>query len=503
MSKGDRSSALEYLMFLKKKRDGSIKGRGCADGRSQRSYISKEESSSPTISTEAVMITCAIEAAESRDVATVDIPGAYLSVDMDELVYVRFRGVMAEILQQIDPGKYKKYTVTEKGKPVIYAALNKALYGTLRGSLLFWKKLIGELVGRGYEWNPYDWCVVNRMVDGKQFTIGWHVDDLKLSHIDPEAVSAEIEWLEKRFGTKAPLTVRRGKVHEYLGMTLDYSPKGKVVVSMVDYLQGMLDEAPLEFAGGSAATPAANYLFDADESAPKLDRDRAARYFHHVMQFMWVAKRARPDLLLPVSYLATRVKSPDVNDWKKLGRVFRYAESTKDLVLTLEGDKLNTLKWYVDASFAVHDDMKSHTGAMLSLGKGCVYASSTKHKINANSSTHAELVSVSDMLPQMLWTKNFIEAQGYDMGPALIYQDNQSAIKLEINGRASSGKKTRHIEIRYFFVADVVSQGNAKVVYCPTEDMLADFFTKPLQGSKFLRFRDTVLNIQGSPHNMN
>lgn len=272
---------------------------------------------------------------------------------------------------------------------------------------------------------------------------------------------------------------------------------------MVDYLQGMLDEAPLEFAGGSAATPAANYLFDADESAPKLDRDRAARYFHHVMQFMWVAKRARPDLLLPVSYLATRVKSPDVNDWKKLGRVFRYAESTKDLVLTLEGDKLNTLKWYVDASFAVHDDMKSHTGAMLSLGKGCVYASSTKHKINANSSTHAELVSVSDMLPQMLWTKNFIEAQGYDMGPALIYQDNQSAIKLEINGRASSGKKTRHIEIRYFFVADVVSQGNAKVVYCPTEDMLADFFTKPLQGSKFLRFRDTVLNIQGSPHNMN
>ena len=121
--------------------------------------------------------------------------------------------------------------------------------------------------------------------------------------------------------------------------------------------------------------------------------------------------------------------------------MFRYAESTKDFVLTLEGDKLNTLKWYmyVDASFSVHEDMKSHTGAMLSLGKGCVYASPNKHKINANSSTHA-------------------------MGPALIYQENQSAIKLEINGRASSGKKTRHIEIRYFFIADVVAQEKAKVV---------------------------------------
>ena len=110
---------------------------------------------------------------------------------------------------------------------------------------------------------------------------------------------------------------------------------------------------------------------------------------------------------------------------------------------------------------------------------------------------------MSDVLPQCIWTKNFIEAQGCDVGPATIYQDNQSAIKLEINGRGSSGKKTRHIDIRYFFIADVAAQGKARVEYCPTDEMLADFFTKPLQGSKFLKFRDTILNVQGSPYNMN
>ena len=134
------------------------------------------------------------------------------------------------MLEQIDPERYKKYTVMEKGKPVIYAVLNKVLYGILCGSVLFWKKLIGKLVERGYEWNPCDWCVVNKIIDGKQFTIGWHVDDLKLSHADPKVVTAEIEWLEREFGkdspAKTPLTVRRGKVHEHLGMTIDYSIPG-------------------------------------------------------------------------------------------------------------------------------------------------------------------------------------------------------------------------------------------------------------------------------------
>ena len=156
---------------------------------------------------------------------------------------------------------------------------------------------------------------------------------------------------------------------------------------------------------------------------------------------------------------------------------------------------MTIVKWWVDASFAVHPDMRSHTGAVMSIGKGAIYSSSTRQKINTRSSTEGELVGVNDTLPQIIWTRNFLEAQGYKMRPADVYQDNQSAILLEKNGKASSSRRTRHINIRYFFVTDRVAKGEMIIKYCPTKEMLADFFTKPLQGTPFRKFRDTIMNF--------
>jgi hypothetical protein len=142
--------------------------------------------------------------------------------------------------------------------------------------------------------------------------------------------------------------------------------------------------------------------------------------------------------------------------------------------------------------------MKSHTGGALSLGKGVVYGTSTRQRINTKSSTEAELVGVNDVLPQVLWTRYFLEAQGYKVEDSVVFQDNQSAILLEKNGRASSSKRTRHINIRYFFITDRVQNKELRIEYCPTGDMLADFFTKPLQGTLFQKFRNQVMNIDPS-----
>jgi hypothetical protein len=111
-------------------------------------------------------------------------------------------------------------------------------------------------------------------------------------------------------------------------------------------------------------------------------------------------------------------------------------------VLTLEVEQGLVIKWYVDASFAVHPDMQSHTGATMTLGKGAVYSISTKQKINTKSSTEAELVGVNDAMPLVMWTPNFLEGQGYDVQDNVVYQDNQSAILLENNGCVSSGRCT-------------------------------------------------------------
>jgi hypothetical protein len=193
----ERQDSLRYLMFLKEKRCGLIKGRGCADGRKQRGYLTKQETSPPTVAIESVMLSCTIDAKERRDVATtVDIPGAFMQTDMEDTVHMVLEGTMAELLVKLDPKLYRKYIQIKKGKPIMYVQLKKALYGTLQASLLFWKDLSGKLRKWGFEVNPYDWCVANKTVSSKQCTILWHVDDIKISHEDPKVVSQMIELLK-------------------------------------------------------------------------------------------------------------------------------------------------------------------------------------------------------------------------------------------------------------------------------------------------------------------
>ena len=191
--------------------------------------MTKMETTAPTVATEGLMLSCVVDAIEKRDVATCDIPGAFMQSNMKGKVVMKLEGVMAEIILKIDSKLYRKFVVMEGGKPVIYVILEKALYGTLQAALLFWQNLSSQLKEWGFIINPYDFCVANKMIDGKQCTILWHVDDLKISHVNPDAVTVILNLLDQRYGQeivggkRAPLTVTRGKIHDYLGMVLDYS----------------------------------------------------------------------------------------------------------------------------------------------------------------------------------------------------------------------------------------------------------------------------------------
>ncbi len=145
-----------------------------------------------------------------------------------------------------------------------------------------------------------------------------------------------------------------------------------------------------------------------------------------------------------------------------------YFKSTTDMPLILGADTSGVMNWYVDASFAVHANMRGHTRGGLTMGKGFPIVSSTKQKLNTCSSTESELVGVDDMLPSILWTRYFLKAQGYGVSDNVIVQDNQSTMLLERNGKASSCKRTKHINVRYFFITDRISKGEVRVEWCPT-----------------------------------
>ena len=490
MTSEEKREALMALFNLKVKRDKSIKVRVLADGRKQRKKAIPGAASSPTVSLEALLLTCVVDAAEGRDVAITDIPGAYLSADMDKIVNLKLEGSLAEIMAQIAPEMYSEYVhVGRNNKKVVYMRIKKALYGCLQSALLFYNKLAGDLISKGFKINFYDSCVANKMVKGNQMTICWHVDDLKISHVDPREVTKMIEWLESKYGK---MRTTRGRYHDYLGMDLDFRSKGSVAIRMEKYLADTIKEFPEEIVGG-AATPAAYHLYMVGGDDKRLGEARAKAFHRCVARLLFMCKRSRPDIQQAISFLTKRVREPTDADWKKLMRLLRFLNVTRKECLTLSMDDAKIVKWWVDGSFAVHPDMKSQTGATMSLGRGSVYSTSVTQRLNTKSSTETELVAVDDIMPQLLWTMYFLGEQGYTVGKSRLYQDNKSTILLEKNGRRSSGKRTRHINIRYYFIHDRVKAGEVDIEHCPTEDMWGDFFTKPLQGKKFRRFQAQIL----------
>ena len=371
-----------------------------------------------------------------------------------------------------------------------------AIYGMIQSSLLFYKKLRKDLESEKFEVNSYDPCVANKIINGNQMTVSWHVDDLKVSHKESKFVEEFIEWIKSKYENFTKVKPSRGKRHDYLGMTLDYSVPGEVTISMTDYVKKMLKDFYLqdEIKGQTAKTPAAEHLFNVNPNGKKLSKNNAEAFHTTVAQGLFLCKRARPDIQPTVPFLCTRVKNPDEDDQKKLIRLMRYLNGTIDLALTLRADDITRALWYANIAFAVHFDMKSHTGGVLTMGKGAIQTMSSKQKLTTKSTTEAELVGADDILPQLLWTKYFLEKQGYKCNPKL-YQDNKSAILLEKNGRESSGKRTRHIRLRYYFITDRIEKKDLQVKFCPTDDMIADYMTKPLQGMKFRKFRKLIMGM--------
>ena len=246
-----------------------------------------------------------------------------------------------------------------------------------------------------------------------------------------------IELLDKECGQdpETVLMVHRGKTYDYMEIAINYNTKGKVVFTMVEYIQDVLDES-LEELHGQSETPAANHLFDVDKYSKKLNKEYGSIFHHLVAKLLYLPKRARSDIQKYVSFLCTQMREPDIYDWKKLQLTIRYPKATRWLPLTLEADETMISKWWIYSSYGVHEDHRVHTGGTISLGKGHPYSTSSKQKLNTRSSTESKLVGIDDLMPMLLWTPLFMEAHGYDMKDNILYQDNKITMLLDNSRKA-------------------------------------------------------------------
>jgi hypothetical protein len=355
-----------------------------------------------------------------------------------------------------------------------------ALYGMMIASILYYKKFRKDIESIGFEVNPYNICVANRQVNGKQHTVTWHVDDLKSSHEDSRVNDDFEAWCEKMYGSDqvGHVKVVRGKEHDYLAMILNFTDSGAMKVDMRYYIDGMLEDFPFPVQS-TAKTPWTEKLFKVDSASKHLDDERRSIFHTFTMKAMFLSKRARPDINPAIGFFAGRVKQPNEGDWKKLLKVMGYLKGTREDVLTLEADDCQTLTWYVDAAFGVHADMKSQTGSVFTMGKGSIISDALKQKVNSRSSTEAELIGVDDQVSKILWTKRFLEWQDFQVRLNIVCQDNTSTMKLAKNGKASSGKRTRHFDIKWFYVTDLINRDEVDVRYCPTDDQATSWRKVP------------------------
>ena len=484
-----KKKVIKSFLFLKEKfkADGTfdkLKSRLVAGGHMQdREQILYEDTNSPTASIPFIMTIASIAAREQRHVKTIDITGAYLNADISKQeIYMELDPTMASIVCQIDPS----YDQFIRSNGSIIVNLKKALYGCVESAKLWYRLLSSTLEAVGYVSNPMDPCIFNKNVNGVQCSVVVYVDDLFITSKDISLIEDLESLLRSKF---RDLTVHSGLIHSYLGMTWDYTVPFEVKVTMEGFMNNLITDTKIE---GIVATPASDNLFTIRD-ASKLELEDSQWYHTQVAKLLYLAKRTRPDILLAVSFLTTRVQSPDEDDMNKLIRVLKYLNGSKDLGIVLRADKPFVVHAYIDASYGVHDDGKSHSALAITLGAGPLLAKSTKQKLVTKSSTEAELVAESDFASEAICSRDFLAAQGEAISPSIIHQDNMSTIAMIKNGMSKSDR-TRHMNVRYFWTKERVDSGDIEIVYTPTDDMIADILTKPLQGDKFRILRQLLLN---------
>jgi hypothetical protein len=179
----EHKRALQSLIFLTEKKDGQVKGRTCANGSTQRSYVNREDPTSPTAITEFIILTSVMEAKEGRDVMLADVPNAFVQTSIEdknigERVIMKIKGPLVDMLLNLDEEKYQPFVLHKGNNQVLFVEMQKALDGMLQSALLYYKKFKKDIEQIGFKINPYDPCVANQMINGHQHTITWHVDDI-------------------------------------------------------------------------------------------------------------------------------------------------------------------------------------------------------------------------------------------------------------------------------------------------------------------------------------
>ena len=331
----EKARIIRSSMFLKEKFLASgefekLKARLVAGGDQQDKTL-YDDLSAPTVGMSSVFTLLCIAAHEGRKITVIDISGAYLNADMNTglAVHMRLDKNMTGMMVKLAP-HYSKYT---DDRECVVVKIDKALYGCVESATLCYENLRASLHDLGYTPNAIDICMFNkRSSHGVQCTIAIHVDDLMITSTDADMIEALAVGLVNRYGD---ITRKDGPVVNYLGMVFDLTTQGVAKVLMRGYVEDMLKEVGTT---KGARTPATGGLFDVRPDIADASEEQRVTFHRRVAKMLYLARRARPDCLTAVTFLATRVTKCTTDDLTKLDRLMRYVWATRDRGIVLTPD---------------------------------------------------------------------------------------------------------------------------------------------------------------------
>lgn len=483
-----------YTFRYKRDAEGKIaRYRAClvAKGYSQTYGVDYHETFAPVVKLATLCVLLSFAASKGSIIYQADVKNAYLNADIEDIVYMelpphyaRFRGETLKLHRELFPGKR------------LACKLNKPLYGTKQGAHDWYQKLRATFLLLEYKVLEADQAVFYK-IDGDQYTIvAAATDDFTIVADTVENANMIKKQLNKHFEI-----VDLGDLSWLLGFHVTQNLEARTItIGQQAFIDQVVERMGLTNAR-TAVTPMEPGI-DLTPGSPavspnRLTESEKSKYRQGIGSLMYLLLVSRPDIVFAVSTLSQHMEAPHETYWKGVLRVFRYLKGTRDICLTLGGTDI-TLTGYSDADWASHLHRHSISGFAFFIGNGPVTWSAKKQPIVTLSSTESEYVALTHAAKELIWLRKIISElfSNTSLSTTTLYCDNQGAILLSKDSTFHA--RTKHIDTHFHFIRQTVESKQCTIKYIPTDEMIADLFTKSLGRSKLERFR-ALLGLEIPP----
>lgn len=460
---GKKAIGSKWTYKIKTDANGNIikhKARLVAQGFSQKYGIDYDEVFAPVVKQATIRTLLTVAGVKKMQIKHIDIRTAFLNGDITEEIYMK------------QPEGY-----IETHKRNLVCRLHKSLYGLKQSARAWNTKLNSILVNNGFRRGSADQCLYTKKFENSYLYLLIYVDDILVACENEEGITHSENILQNSFEVTL-----LGNVTNFLGLQIERDENGICSIHQQKYINKVIETFLTENAKPSKIPLDPGYYKLCNKS--KL-LDTNETYRKAIGSLLYIAINTRPDIAASVSILSRKISNPTELDWSEVKRMIRYLIGTKEYKLKL-GNNTSTdrLIGYVDADWGENCiDRKSNSGYLFQLHGGTINWVSRKQTCVSLSSTEAEYISLAEACQDMKWTQYLLKDLNIMSNqPPLIYEDNQSCLKMLKAEKLNS--RTKHIDIKYHFTRELENTGKVEFKYCPTEKMIADILTKPLASIK-------------------